>query len=110
MRSKGTLRLSNDLRGPRAWRLPVEEKRCEVETGRTGNDATTRNLLRERAHATSPVVRFPRSEELANPQWHNNIHANAGLHGGKRICLPSMVLELPFTSTGSGEPELFTEF
>ena len=110
MRSKGTGRLNNNLRIPHAWRLPVAEKYGEVEMGRTGNDATTRNLLRERAHATSPVVRFPRSEELANPQWHNNIHANAGVHGVKPICLPSMVLELPFTSTGSGEPELFTEF
>ena len=68
MRSKGTLRLSNDLRGPRAWRLPVAEKRCEAKTSRSGNDATKRNLLRERAHATSPAARFPRSEELPNPQ------------------------------------------
>ena len=68
MRSKGTLRLNNELLVPRAWRLPVAEKRCDVETSRSGNDATKRNLLRERAHATSPAARFPRSEELPNPQ------------------------------------------
>ena len=102
------MRLNNDLRVPHAWRLPVAEKRCDVETGRTGTDATKRNPLRGKAHATSPVARFTRSEELHNPQWRNKIHTNAGVRSVKRICLPLRVLELPFTPAGDG-PELFTE-
>ena len=118
MRSKGTLRLNNDLRVPRASRLPMAEKHCEVETGRIENDATKRNLLRERAHAPSSLVRFSVNQGTA---WNFLTRSGAitymlthgftaWVHGVKRIYLPSVVLDLPFTPTGTGEPELFMKF